>query len=191
MKIRVARGFTIVEIAIVVVIIGILAAITLTVYSGAVDRANNDQTIAAVTQYVKALKTYAEDNGGNGFPVDTNYPCLGAPTTRCGVTSTSPSCFGGIGYASGETPNTGSSPLNLSGAVLSEVTSLPQPSPQLIQCNGASSAVGAFYYYSGSSSPVIYFYLKGNNVDCGSPAGVTVNRTFSGNATQCAFYLSL
>lgn len=182
------RGFTIVEISVVIVIIAILAAITLTVYSSVTDRANNDQTIAAVTQYVKALKTYAADNGGNGFPVDIKYPCLGAPATKCGITPASPGCWG-VGYVAGEVPNTGSSPLNLSGAVLSEITSLPQPSPQLIQCNGASYASGAFYYASATTTAYIRYFLKGN-VSCGSPAGATLSgQTFSVNTTYCSLTL--
>jgi prepilin-type N-terminal cleavage/methylation domain-containing protein len=50
------RGFTIVELLIVIVVIGILAAITIVAYNGVQTRAENNKTVAAVNQSVKLLK---------------------------------------------------------------------------------------------------------------------------------------
>ena len=47
------HGFTIVELLIVIVIIGILAALVVLAYSGIQDRANNQQTESAVNAYRK------------------------------------------------------------------------------------------------------------------------------------------
>ena len=48
-------GFTIVELLIVIVIIGILAAITVVAYNGIQNRANNTKTQQAVAAYAKAM----------------------------------------------------------------------------------------------------------------------------------------
>jgi prepilin-type N-terminal cleavage/methylation domain-containing protein len=67
-------GFTIMELVIVIIVIGILMAITLVTYNGAQDRAKNAQTLSAVDQWLKALEIYRARNGS--FPAMNS--CLGA-----------------------------------------------------------------------------------------------------------------
>jgi prepilin-type N-terminal cleavage/methylation domain-containing protein len=62
-------GFTIVELLIVIVVIGILAAITIVAYNGVQARARNVDRQADVNAIVKALALYYVDNG--------NYPKQG------------------------------------------------------------------------------------------------------------------
>ena len=69
-----SRGFTLVELLIVIVVIAILAAISIVAYNGIQQRARNTQTMQAVNSYVKAFKLYQADNGS--LPTDTG--CLGA-----------------------------------------------------------------------------------------------------------------
>ncbi len=71
------RGFTIVELLIVVVVIGILAAIVTVAYTGITSRANNAKTLAAVNSWAAAIQLYRADNGV--FP--TSNSCLGSTTT--------------------------------------------------------------------------------------------------------------
>lgn len=52
------KGFTIVELLIVIVVIGILAALALNTFSNAQRKAINIRTIANVRQYLTALKSY-------------------------------------------------------------------------------------------------------------------------------------
>lgn len=66
-------GFTIVELLIVIVVIGILAAITLVAYNGLQDRANDSARTSAVSQIRKALEAYRAVHG--------NYP----PHTSAGA----------------------------------------------------------------------------------------------------------
>jgi prepilin-type N-terminal cleavage/methylation domain-containing protein len=71
-------GFTIVELLIVIVVIGILAAITIVAYNGIQQRAQNSKTTSAVNAYIKGLSIYASDNGA--YPASfaaTNVACLG------------------------------------------------------------------------------------------------------------------
>lgn len=77
-----SRGFTIVELLIVIVVIGILAAITIVAFNGIQDRARATQITSVVTQYQKALAAYAADKGA--YPLDTTS-CLGDgyPSDQC------------------------------------------------------------------------------------------------------------
>jgi len=73
-------GFTIVELLIVIVVIGILAAITIVAYNGIQTRAKNAKTVNAAVSWVKAFKLYNADKGS--WPTD--YSCLGSTTTYVG-----------------------------------------------------------------------------------------------------------
>jgi type II secretion system protein G len=78
------RGFTIVEILIVIVVIGILAAITIVAYSGVQQRARNSVIMSGVEAYQKALLQYSVDN--QTYPVAPGaWACLGAgyPSNQC------------------------------------------------------------------------------------------------------------
>jgi len=61
--VRRQKGFTIVELLIVIVIIGILAAITIVAYNGIQNRGNDSRRDSDVSQLKKALEMYKVDNG--------------------------------------------------------------------------------------------------------------------------------
>lgn len=71
-----ARGFTIVELLIVIVVIGILAAIVIVAYNGIQTRASDVKRAAAIAEYVKILGMYKSENGE--YPDAANV-CLGTP----------------------------------------------------------------------------------------------------------------
>lgn len=64
-------GFTIVELLIVIVVIGILAAITIVAYNGVQGRARDTQRVADMQNIVKALELYKTTNGVYPSPVAT------------------------------------------------------------------------------------------------------------------------
>lgn len=70
MQNRRQRGFTIVELLIVIVVIAILAAITITSYTGIQDRAKATQIISMRNAVDKAFKLVAQDKGWTGYPRD-------------------------------------------------------------------------------------------------------------------------
>lgn len=74
-------GFTIVELLIVIVVIGILAAITIVAYNGIQGRAKDSQTDSALSQVKKVLEIYRADNGF--------YPACGTDNGGCGYTGLS------------------------------------------------------------------------------------------------------
>ena len=69
------KGFTIVELLIVIVVIGILAAITIVSFNGVQSRARNAQTVLAAKSYATAFQGYLIQNG--------SYPAIGAWTNYC------------------------------------------------------------------------------------------------------------
>ncbi len=71
-RINSSKGFTIVELLIVIVVIAILAAIVIVTYNGIQARARNTIRINDVKAAQKLIETYYVDNGQ--YPVTTNNP---------------------------------------------------------------------------------------------------------------------
>jgi prepilin-type N-terminal cleavage/methylation domain-containing protein len=68
------KGFTIVELLIVVVVIAILAAITIVSYNGIQQRAQESSRISMLSTYAKGLNMYASKY--STYPGDTSTACL-------------------------------------------------------------------------------------------------------------------
>jgi type II secretion system protein G len=72
---KTTSGFTIVELLIVIVIIGILAAITIIAYNGMQQRARDTRRASDASNIVKALESYHIVHGN--FPTATANPGVG------------------------------------------------------------------------------------------------------------------
>ncbi len=128
-----SKGFTIVELLIVLVIIGILAAIVSVAYSGITQKANNTQTASTVTAYKKALIQYATINGA--YPANSSY-CLG---------NNYPSGCAGNGATSvSATVN------NLLRPYMGNTQNLPTPSTKAIPYFSGTTRTGAWTQYIAS-----------------------------------------
>lgn len=73
MKTTLSRGFTIVELLVVIVVIGILAGLAMNAFSNVQQKARNAQTTSLVRAYYTAIQAYAAENGT--YPPD--WACLG------------------------------------------------------------------------------------------------------------------
>lgn len=70
---KTTSGFTIVELLIVIVVIGILAAITIVAYNGIQQRGRDAQRSSDIASIQKALELYHIDNGGYPTCSNTTY----------------------------------------------------------------------------------------------------------------------
>lgn len=91
-KPRISPGFTIVELLVVIVVIGILAAITIVSYTGISQRANVASLVSDLANASKQLKLYYVDHGTYPTSLDGNNCPLGSapsPDTRYCLKSSS------------------------------------------------------------------------------------------------------
>ena len=148
-RVKLDKGFTIVELLMVIVIVGILAALVITAYNGIQQRANNASRISAARQVVEAIKAYKTAN-------NDRYPMTGV---RCLTQDNSCSNYAGTTLASDN-----SDMLSLLATVAKMPNSVPRQS-------GSYYGIYYDYYaprtYNGALIPVIVMYwLDGNNQKC-------------------------
>ena len=165
-----SRGFTIVELLIVIVIIAILAAITLVAYNGITNRAHASASKTAAETLAKKIEVYNAANGA--YPI-TNTAAL--MTTD--LNSTSDSSISGNSVVIG-TPSSSASDNTV----------------QLRTCATATQTPGTTV----PTGYVIYIWdttLKSaglNPVQAGGVANLTVNTDGTANvANNCAYYYTI
>ena len=166
------RGFTIVELLIVIVVIAILAAITIVAYNGIQTQTKNTKTINAAAAWIKALKLYEADNGA--FPSANS--CLGTTTTYDG---------------NGRCWDSGTWVINSAflTAMSKYMSSSPEPDTTYIDPVNNPDRRGAFYHTSGSIR-YIWVMLVGIN-SCPDIAGLPLSTQGSGtDGIYCRYVLS-
>jgi prepilin-type N-terminal cleavage/methylation domain-containing protein len=172
-------GFTIVELLIVIVVIGILAAITIVAFNGISVRAENTKTISGVTAYAKAFTMYAIDNGS--YPLLNTYPCLGSPASG--------TCARVVTVA-GQCNFSGQAGVDVAFNTLMSkyLPNTPSISEQQMNCGG-SIYTGGYANPNSGNQKQMSFVVYLNNTICPAMLGTaTLNNTdTSGNVRLCGY----
>ena len=165
-------GFTIVELLIVVVVIGILASIVTVAYTGITTQAKNLKTIAAVDSWAKAIQLYRIENGS--FP--TQQSCLGSTTTY----PDNGYCWDGTYWSV--------QPTFLSQMAPYINNNYPEPDTTSVN-SGAPNRRGAFYYIPSSTVHLIRAFFLGTNTCPSSSAGALYSTSLQGSNVYCQYQL--
>jgi prepilin-type N-terminal cleavage/methylation domain-containing protein len=147
MMLRKQKGFTIVELLIVIVVIAILAAVTIVSFNGIQQRARLTQVQTGIGQYVKALMQYAVEN--NAYPI-------GANTSSMACFDGVPDCF------------TGSAPSAPASAALSAAMKKYLPQDPVLPPTTADSIL---MQWASTPKFYIYFLQDGANSECVTVSG--------------------
>jgi len=157
------RGFTIVELLIVIVVIAILAAISIVAYNGIQSRARNSAIESTVSSYLKLLKVYTATYGA--YPT-TSGTCL------CSVSDYDTAAMG-VGKCF---PNPVSA-LSTLESELKKVGTLPPPNVSCFTmygtCRNAISFYrnGAFRIDGVTHNNYLIYFLE-NNGNCTLPGNL-------------------
>lgn len=194
---RFKRGFTLVELLIVIVVIAILAAITVVAFTGIQDKAKNVKLLSALDATGKALKIYAIQNGSYPQPTDiatsgVNYVCAGtgyqATTNFPNASNGQPTCFllGGSVYAA-------NSP-QFNTMLQSVVSSQPNVSDMIASGLPSNYAFRGMIYWNwqppSSTSPLgtaTLSYIIGGKTKQSCGRGTAI---FGGAYTECDLFLN-
>jgi prepilin-type N-terminal cleavage/methylation domain-containing protein len=170
---KLLRGFTIVELLVVIVVIAILAAITIVAYNGIQQRAQYSKLSAGLNSYEKASQLYKVDHGV--FPHTDGYQsgCLGRPEDYPATADFQQGQCGLTGGAMGSINN------DINTALAPYLTPVPDLGGlPIITYSDGSKYRGV--YYEGNDTYFYYEYGMPNGSTC--PYG---KDTWSGDEVLC------
>ena len=197
------RGFTIVELLIVIVVIAILAAISIVAYNGISQRARNNSKISAASSIYKTISGYITATGQNipGIPMclptgSGDYNSDGVPD--CGAVTSAGSVTVSEKAATNSALAAEKITLSFPNDVITTSVATKYTGMQVTYNSSANGANGKLQPY------FIYFYLEGNDQDCGNSASIRTdavqtdplyknvsakNYSYGSNLTFCAYNL--
>lgn len=178
-------GFTIVELLIVIVVIGILAAITIVAYNGVQERANNSKTTSTLNVWVKALTLYKVDNGhwpyglvclGEGY----SYGVSGSDTSgvaQCRQDAAGSGVLETASFVSAMKPYTGAGAL---------------PTPAFVTASTSSTLWrrGLSYYFGGGDGTLVYItatFAGSSSSGCPDVSGFSGSLSVLGSNSSCIY----
>ncbi len=161
-KKRNSKGFTIVELLIVIVVIAILATLAIISYQGVQQKTANTKTLYAARQWALAFHEYQAENGV--FPQIYGV-CLGSNTYPVGYNdSNTGTCYSGGGYAYRSSMTSAVSPYLSSG-------NLPTPDFQAVGDPGGTWLRGLLYDGTGGGDTATLGYVVQGTTTCPPIAG--------------------
>ena len=162
------KGFTIIELIVVIAIIAVLSAIVMTNVTAYQKKARNAQRLAEVKSYATAFEIAYENNGS--YPIaNPSFCCLGS------------------GYPGGKCYGGSISECSGTNDILKQWIALPFDNyPVMIY---GSDYRGYLYIGNTGKRIDIYWYLEGANQPCGIATYSYSN--ISNNYTWCAYSKSI
>jgi prepilin-type N-terminal cleavage/methylation domain-containing protein len=182
-------GFTIVELLIVIVIIGILAAIVIVAYNGIQSKAQTNAIYEEMVEWQKVLQAYKSVNGTYPNPAPT-----GNPLTDGGPGSSVPNyyCLGtGFpnGYCFSDDPVADAANAiaeSKNAALMSQLATIGTTQSNSKKYVYDGRYVGPMLAYLSPNQVVIWDMLPANGTTC--PSGTTYGGNTAGR-TQCYIWL--
>ncbi len=168
------HGFTIVELLVVIVVIGVLARIMVVAYNGVQQRAENSKTATAASGYARALLSYAQSN--SIYPTAA-LSCLADSNTTCSMVSGATACFStGVRNVS----------VAFDDELKTILSTLPKVSDQTMRC-GTAMYQGGFLNTPDSKNMDMYLYYRGN-ITCPSVNGISIPAKLQqDDVTRCVY----
>ena len=193
MKSRANQGFTIVELLIVIVVIGILTTVTIVTFNGVAERANNVSRMLEMRQWRQLFLLYKAANGtypalstgygnyclGSGFPTQSQVNQVADVNNQVSTNNPNGYCRDLV-YNSSR--HEASAELN---SALSSFGSLPgtENHQKLVAWN---LSIGPYYSYQSGGGRTITGIFSGSTC----PASTTTDYQYNGGvATMCRFDL--
>ena len=184
------KGFTIVELLVVIVVIAILAAITVTAFNGVQQRAGNSARIAQASKMQKLIRAYVVLNGAAQFKsllpaLPTNSVCLGT-----GYKDVIPT--GTVGcYVNGDTTYTVSSTNLDNGLRAVGDVSVSYPAIEIYVAPDTWAQSAPVLWYNATNTVDIDYVLQGDNATCSNGATNLGSNPEWGPSTRCRITLNL
>jgi general secretion pathway protein G len=166
------HGFTIVELLIVIVVIGVLASISVASFGGMSTRAEDSAIASKVTGIAKLVQSYAAVSGG--YAPQADWACVGEPSDYPAENGyTAEWCH--QPYQAPPIPTGSDHPINpaLNTELKTVVNRVPSGRIPEVDVGGGTKYRGILYDSAATQNagkPVLQYYVKGVRTTC--PSGV-------------------
>ena len=178
-------GFTIPELLIIIVVIGILVSIGLMTYTNIQQRGKNTRTRQALSSWIKAIDLYKKDRG----TLPNGNACLG--TGYAAASDSDSSNQGQCGHIGASTVITESPDFNKIMQPYIRSTPLPTPALVTTKSTNADWLMGITYSSKDSDSAYVQAVYAGQLGSCPTVAGVPATYSTWDSNTNCQYKIRL